>query len=201
MNHKKILAQLKTFPVFFMLFSALGLAGSFILAVEHEHLLKNPDATLNCTINPVYSCQSVITSDQASILGFSNEYIGIALFGGLLAIGFTMLAGAQFKPWLYKLVWLALIGAMGMVFWFFYQSVYTINALCIYCSSVWFASWSLFVGYTRWLLKEKIIKTPKPYTKHAELFIQNAPLIWFLLVALFAGLILNHFWYYYGQYF
>lgn len=198
---QKIIKQLKTFPVFFIVFSLLALAASAMIAIEKEHLLKNPDANLACSINPVYSCSSVITSPQANILGFSNEYLGIALYGGLIAIGFTLLAGAKYKPWLYQLIWLALLGSMGVVIWFFYQSVYTIGALCIYCSTVWFSTWTLFIGYSRWLVNKKFIKIPKQYQHYAQAFAQNAPLIWFLFILLIAGLILEHFWYYYGQYF
>ena len=193
--------QKNRFPIFFMFFSLIGLLGSLMISIEKEHLLKNPATDLSCSINPVYSCQSVITSPQASILGFSNEYIGLALYAGLLAIGLSILAGGVFKKWLHALVWTGLLGSMGIVLWFFYQSVYVIEALCIYCTSVWLATWTLFVGYSHWLLTTQAIQLP-PMARPAErLFKRYAPVVWFGIIVLVVGLILNHFWYYYGQYF
>jgi uncharacterized membrane protein len=189
------------FSLLYIILAIIGLLASMAIAIEKIHLLENPKADLSCTINPVYSCSNVITSDQASILGISNEIIGIAFFGGILALGLATLAGAKYKSWLHKLTWLGLLGSMVVVIWFFYQSVYVINALCIYCSIVWFSTWSLFVLYSWWLLDRKIIKLPKNLEFLESLIIRkNAILIWFLLIFIFAFLVLNHFWYYYGQY-
>ena len=183
------------------LLSIVGLVPSFILAIEKIHLLEDPEAQLSCSINPVYSCQNVILSDQASVFGFSNEFIGIAFFGGFLALSLVLVSGGRFAQWLHQLAWLGLAGSMGFVIWFFYQSVYNINALCMYCSIVWFATWTLFIVYSRYLLTEKIVKPPKRYASLTRMFIHLAPVVWIGLIIVFAGLILNHFWYYYGQYF
>jgi uncharacterized membrane protein len=198
----KNLNSLSKFCIFLIIFSITGLLASMAIAVEKVHLLENPGADLSCTINPVYSCQSVITSDQASIIGIPNELIGIAFFGGLLALGLATLAGAKYKSWLHKLTWLGLLGSMVVVFWFFYQSVYNINALCIYCTTVWFATWTLFVGYSWWILDRKIVKLPKQL-EFLDVFKdkKNSILLWFLVIVFLVFLVLNNFWYYYGQYF
>ncbi len=197
----KFKKQLWTFPYFMLFFSIIGLVASAVISIEKTHLLKNPEASLSCSINPVYSCQSVILSDQASIFGFSNELIGIAFFGGMIALSIGMIARAKYDKWLHFLIWLGLLSSMGMVIWFFYQSVFNLSALCIYCSTVWFATWTLFVGYSRWLLTNKVFNTPKKYDIARNIFIKYAPLVWFSVILLFVVVILNHFWYYYGQYF
>lgn len=199
---KKTWKKLNKFPLFISIFSIIGLLASMTLAIEKVHLLEDPGAQLSCSINPVYSCKSVILSDQASVLGFSNEFIGIAFFGGVLALALGMLAGAKYKNWLHYLTWLGLAGSMGMVVWFFYQSVYNINALCVYCSIVWFATWTLFAGYSWWLLDRGIVKFPKSL-QFLAVFADKRNIVtaWFLLIFLFAFLILNHFWYYYDKYF
>jgi uncharacterized membrane protein len=200
-KYEKLKKHLWQFPVFMIIFSIIGLAASMILSIEKTHLLQSPEAELLCSINPVYSCQSVILSDQASILGFSNELIGIAFFGGLLALGLGMIANAKYAKWLHLLAWLGLAASMAVVIWFFYQSVFNINALCIYCSTVWFATWTLFVGYSSWLITSKTIKIPSKYQKITDLFVKYTLLVWLSLILTFVLLILNHFWYYYGQYF
>lgn len=198
---KLIFKKVSKYSILFITFSVIGLVASMAIAVEKIHLLETPGADLSCTINPVYSCSSVITSDQASILGISNEIIGIAFFGGVLALGLATLAGAKYEKWLHKLTWLGLAGSMAVVIWFFYQSVYNINALCIYCSIVWFSTWSLFALYSWWLLDRKIITLANNF-KFLTAFKnkKNVALLWFLLISIFVFLVLNHFWYYYGQY-
>ena len=181
--------------------SVIGLAASATISIEKTHLLQNPQTDLSCSINPVYSCQNVITSDQASIFGFSNELIGIAFFGGTLALGLGLLSGAKYSAWLHKLTLLGLLASMGVVIWFFYESVFVINAVCIYCSTVWLATWSLLVRYSVWLITSKTLAVPKKYRIYTEAITRYALAIWALLITVFAGLILNHFWYYYGQYF
>lgn len=201
MSFDEIKKRLMRFPVFMAVFSLMGMMAAIVISIEKIHLLEDPDAELLCSINPVYSCQSVITSEQASVLGFSNEFIGIGFFGGLLALSLVLISGGTYAKWLHKLTWLGLAGAMIFVLWFFYQSVYTIGALCVYCSIVWFATWSLFVGYTRFLLIKQIVKLPDRYKDAGAIVVRYAPSIWLGLIVLLAALILNHFWYYYGQYF
>jgi uncharacterized membrane protein len=196
-KYKKFL----NFPTTLVVFSVIGLLASAAISIEKVRLLKNPDVDLSCGLNPVYSCASVITSEQASIFGLSNEIMGIAFFGGTLALGLALISGAKLATWLHKLFWLGLLGSMFMVIWFFYQSVYNINALCLYCTVVWFSTWLIFVFYSRWLLTSKIITTHGQLKKVSDTFIKYAWSIWFIGVATFVILILNHFWYYYGQYF
>jgi uncharacterized membrane protein len=197
----KILYTIKSFPVLLITLAVIGLVASAIISIEKTQLLRDPDATLSCSINPVYSCSSVVLSDQAEIFGFSNELIGIAFFAGVLALALGMLAGATYRSWLYKLLWLGLVGSMIMVIWFFYQSVYNINALCIYCSVTWFATWSMFVLVSRWMLVQDIVVLPKKALFIKKAIVEYPYVVWVSLIALFAALILNHFWYYYGQYF
>ena len=198
---KKSWSKLNKFPLLIIVFSIIGLSASMMIAIEKVHLLEDPNAELSCSINPIYSCQSVITSDQASILNIPNELIGIAFFGGIMALGLAILAGAKYKAWLHKLTWLGLFGSMAVVVWFFYQSVYSIGALCIYCSIVWFSTWTIFMSYSWWLIDRKVITLPKSLDS-LSIFNdkKNVLLVWFLLIILFAFLILSHFWYYYGQY-
>ena len=190
-----------TFPVFMAASSALGMIASAILSIEKTRLLENPAVELLCDINPVYSCRSVALSEQASVFGFSNELIGIAYFAGMLALALGMIAGATYKKWLHMLAWLGLGASMAIVVWFLYQSVYVINALCIYCSIVWIATWTLFVGYSRWLINANLIPIPKK-ARIVRTIVNDYPVaLWFIGVAIAATLILSHFWYFYNSYF
>jgi len=58
----------------------IGLIASTTLTVEKIELLRNPSYVPSCNINPIVSCGSVMTTPQASVLGFPNSLIGIAAF-------------------------------------------------------------------------------------------------------------------------
>ena len=60
----------------------VGLVASMALTIEKFKLLLNPSYVPSCNINPIVSCGSVMTTPQASVLGFPNPLLGI--------IGFTV---------------------------------------------------------------------------------------------------------------
>ena len=175
---------------------ALGVFAASMLTYEKIHLLENPGAQLSCDINPIVSCGSVITTDQASAFGFPNPFIGIAGFAVVTTVGMAILAGAKFRRWF----WLGLLaGSMfGVVFihWLIFQSLYNIEALCPYCMLVWTVTLPIF-WYTKLeVLKQGFLAVPDKL-KRAEAFFQrhhfDALMVWYLVII---GLIIHKFWYY-----
>lgn len=124
-------------PYLFIIAGTIGLAMSFLITTDKIQLLKDPSYIPPCNISPFISCGSVMSTPQAEVFGFSNSLIGLAFFGGIIALGFALLSGAQFKRWL----WLLLQGATGLsaifVYWLAYQSIFHIGSLCPYCMVVW----------------------------------------------------------------
>ena len=54
----------------------VGLVASMALTVEKFELLIDPHYVPSCNINPIVSCGSVMTTPQASVLGFPNPLLG-----------------------------------------------------------------------------------------------------------------------------
>ena len=190
----------KIFPHILVLFGMVGLLASSILIIEKITLLREPAADLSCNLNPIYSCSNVIKSEQAEVLGFPNELMGIAMFAALITLGVVLFAKAKLPNWFWKLFALGMLGSMSFVIWFFYQSVYVVGSLCIFCSSIWFSTWTIsVVGYS-WLYDKGFfqLKEGSILARIASLLRKNVGLVWFLFILLIATLILNHFWYYYG---
>lgn len=121
----------------FVVTGLIGLVAAVTLLVEKIELLKNPDYTPTCSINPVLSCGSVMTTPQAEAFGIPNPIIGVAGFAALSLLGVVLASRSGLPRWL----WLATQGAVtfGVVFvhWLIYQSLYVIGALCPYCMVVW----------------------------------------------------------------
>jgi uncharacterized membrane protein len=194
---RRIWMLVKSFPFVLIMFGMIGAASSTIISIEKFHLVENPGVKLDCDLNPVYSCGNIINSDQSSLFGVSNELVGLFMFTVLITTGVVMLAGAKMKDWYWKLFLLGMGAFVLSIGWFFYQSVYVLNFLCIYCSIVWFSGWAITTRGYAWVYDQKILPRNKLTTTVREF----AFLIWFLVIVLAIVLVLEHFWYYYGQYF
>ena len=198
---KKLRSFNTMFPILLIVFGAIGLMASAAIAIEKEHQLKNPDVEFICNLNPIYSCSNVFMSKQAEIFGFSNELMGIAMFGALIALGVVLLAGAKMKSWLWHIYMVGMLGFMGFVVWFFYQSVYTIGSLCIFCSIVWFSGWLLTTSGFSWIYDNGYLSVLKKYNNQLAFIRKHIFIIWLVFIGVIVGLIIHHFWYFYGQYF
>jgi uncharacterized membrane protein len=126
----------------------IGIFASIELIIQKIAVLSNPDFVPNCDINPVLSCGSVISTEQASVFGFPNPVLGVIGFTIVIMFGALLFAGVQLP----RSMWLGLnIGALaGMVFviWLVIQSLYVIGALCPWCMVVWAITIPIFLQVT-----------------------------------------------------
>lgn len=124
--------------------ASIGLSAAVILSIEKIALLIEPAHHTSCSLSPIVACSPVIASEQASVLGFPNSFVGIFAFSVLLAAAMTILAGAKN---LNKLWWRTLLAGViaGATFciWLFHEGVYEIGKLCLYCMIVWLVTFAL----------------------------------------------------------
>lgn len=179
----------------------IGLIASFIITYDKFKLLENPSFTPNCDLNPVLSCGSVMASAQGNVFGFSNPWVGLAAFPILITVGMALLAGAKFKRWFWIGLEIGII--LGVVFavWLLWQSIYVINALCPYCLAVDVVVFTIFWYTTLYLIEAKFLRVPASLTKVAAFGRRHHLDILIAVFVLIIAVILNHFWYYYGQFF
>ena len=123
----------------------LGLVASATLTVEKIEILLNSSYVPSCNLNPIVSCGSVMTTPQASALGFPNSLIGIAAFSVVTVTGVLAIAKVCLPQWYWVGLTLGTVAAAGFVHWLILQSLYRIGALCPYCMVVWVATISLLV--------------------------------------------------------
>ncbi|MFI2372853.1 vitamin K epoxide reductase family protein [Streptomyces sp. NPDC018833] len=119
---------------------AAGLLAAWVITLDKFKLLEDPGFTPGCSLNPVVSCGNIMKSEQAAVFGFPNPMLGLVAYGMVIAIGAALLAGARYRRWF----WLGMNAGtgFGVVFctWLQYQSLYEINALCLWCSLAWVAT-------------------------------------------------------------
>ncbi|ORW01336.1 hypothetical protein AWC14_08465 [Mycobacterium kyorinense] len=122
-----------------------GLVASATLTVEKINILLNPSYVPSCNINPVVSCGSVMTTPQASVLGFPNSLIGIAAFTVVVVTGVLAVAKVALPQWYWVGLAIGTLAGAGFVHWLIVQSLYRIGALCPYCMVVWAVTIPLLV--------------------------------------------------------
>lgn len=140
---KKPLDFSRVLPLVLIGGGGIGLLASFVLTVEKIWWLKDPTASGSCNINPLFSCVSVNTTPQAEVFGVPTTLFGIIAFSVIVTIGVGLVAGARFRPWFWRAFLVGALLGVGAIHWLFSQSVYVINALCIYCMSVWAATMAI----------------------------------------------------------
>lgn len=140
---------------YFLIFSLIGLAASFIITWEKVELLKNPKHVTSCSINPLLSCQNVMQSDEASVFGFPNPLLGLIGFSMIFAFAFISFFVKKFPPIIYILLVSGLGFAVSFSTWLFYEAIFDIGAICVYCVAVWLCSYMMFFDMTAFLFSKK----------------------------------------------
>lgn len=185
------------YPWILTIGGVLGLLASFVITLDKFKLLTDPKFTPSCSINPIFSCSPVMESAQASAFGFPNPIIGLVGFTAVIVVGISLLAKAKFPAWYWKLFNLGTLFGAGFVHWLFFQSVYRIEALCLWCMLVWSVTIPIFFYTTLRNLREGDLKPPaelKGTIAFIDRYHASVVLLWLTVIA---ALVLSHFWYYF----
>jgi uncharacterized membrane protein len=99
-------------------------------------------------------------SKQAAVFGFPNPMLGLVAYGIVIAVGISLLARARYPRW----YWLTFNAGclFGVVFcaWLMFQSLYRINALCLWCSLAWVATIIMFWYVTSFNIRKGFLPAP-----------------------------------------
>lgn len=188
----------KAYPYIVLVAGLLGLYASFILTIDKIKILKDPSYIPDCNINPIFSCGSVMKTQQAEIFGIPNTIFGIIAFSMVIMIAVTMLFGARMKPWFWRFFNLGIAGGLAGVVYLFFQGIYRINAICPYCALTWAVVIALFAYTLAWNIRQGYIVFPKRLKKVGSFVATNHTGIILFTYLMIVALLLNHFWYYFG---
>ena len=168
----------------YLLLSGIGAwFAAFTLSREGYQLALN-GTNPSCDINPFFSCGSVMQSPQASVFfDTPNQLFGVAGYVAVAMVGAAMLAGATFKKPFWVLVVLAIFAAYLWLMWMFYQAVFVIGFLCLYCMVVWAIHIPLFWILLPWTLKNGIFGSSPRLTKLGARWL---PYSWIVIVINYA---------------
>lgn len=199
MRRKKVQLTLqKTLPYIFIIAGLIGLVASFVLTYDKIQVLKNTGYDPACNINPIFSCGSVMKTEQASLLGVPNTLFGLVGFTALVTLGVVTAVGAKLKRWLWVIVQLTATAGVVFMHYLFFQGVYRINAICPWCFVIWMITIPIFWYTTLYNIRERNVSLPKMWSGVAN-FAQkhhgNILLVWYSAIF---GILLLHFWYYWN---
>lgn len=131
--------------------SGLALIVSLILSAETLELARHPKQLLGCDVNSVLSCSTVAQSWQAEIvkfggLSFPNAFFGIVAESIFVTIAVLGLARIQLPRWFALLTWVGGFCAFAYAYWLSSQSLFVINALCLWCLTLMSATTIQFMA-------------------------------------------------------
>ena len=175
-NETRVTSPNRKFAFTLIWTGILGWFAAFSLTLERIHLAADPTASLSCDINVWISCAKVMLTPQAKLFGFPNPIIGLGAFVFPLAVGFAILAGAQFKIWFWRLFTLGVSLGFAFVIWLFIQTNYVIHALCPYCMLAWMAMIPMFWKVFTWAGAEGVIDVP---LRSVKWFVNASESSWF----------------------
>ena len=178
-----------------MVWSALGLAAAFTLAVDKVKILQDPTYEPSCNFNPILSCGSVMVTDQAQAFGFPNPYLGLIGFSIMLTIGVLLMSRVRLPRWVIAGAAAGAIAGAVFVHWLAFQSLYRIGALCPWCMVVW----AITIPMALWFTLRALNQISSVGLKRATLTVWHwrftVLALWYLAVLV---LILVRFWDYWS---
>lgn len=175
--------------------AGVGLVMATILLLEKIALLRDPSYVPSCSINPVLSCGSVMTTPQAEAFGLPNPVLGVIGFSMVTTIGVAVLAGARPARWFWRGLQTGVTAGMVFVHWLIIQSLYYIGALCPYCMIVWIVTIALFTTVTAHNVRSGSLPAPAAVSR-ATPYAPTIAVAWTLTIA---GLIAVRFWDYWSM--
>ena len=143
--------------------ASVGLIASFLQLLEKLNLLKHPGASLYCNLNSVFNCSNILNAHQSSVFGFPNSLLCIILFTVALTAGLVGLFGGLIHKYLRFFFQSLALFTAGFGFWYLWQSIFNVGAICIFCvfcyggvlalNTAWFR-----INYRDYPLNNKIMR-------------------------------------------
>jgi uncharacterized membrane protein len=142
----------------------MGLLAAVVITIDKTKILeaeaRGETYVPGCSLNPIISCGNIMESPQASVFGFSNPLLGLVAYSVVVAVGVTLLTGATFPRWYWLTFNAGCLFGVGFCAWLMFQSLYRINALCLWCCLAWVATILMFWYVTSFNIRKGFLPAP-----------------------------------------
>ncbi|MER5546666.1 vitamin K epoxide reductase family protein [Streptomyces sp. NPDC001118] len=143
---------------------AAGLLAAWVITIDKNKILEakavGKTFTPGCSVNPIVSCGSVMESKQATVFGFPNPMLGLICYGIVICVGMSLLTRARFPRWYWLTFNFGTLFGVCFVTWLQFESLYRINALCLWCSLAWVATITMFWYVTSLNVRNGFLPAP-----------------------------------------
>lgn len=141
-----------------------GVAGFFAamrLTVDKVGTFIDPATAPSCNVSVLVQCGKNLGSWQGSLFGFPNPLIGVGGWLAVIAVGIMVLGGLRFARWFWLTFNVGVAGALALVCWLIYQSIFVLATLCPWCMATWAVTIPTFWLVTLYNLKSGHLPVPK----------------------------------------
>lgn len=118
-----------------------------LLASMAAHAAGN-NFTAICDFGRGFSCSTVFQTPYAQTFGFPNTFLGLVGFAVTLTLGVVLATRAKLPEWVWAGMQAGLLFALGFVLYLWWNILFNVGALCIFCMIVWFAVAMMFSALT-----------------------------------------------------
>ncbi|MER5970883.1 vitamin K epoxide reductase family protein [Streptomyces sp. NPDC002055] len=167
---------------------AAGLLAAWVITIDKIKILEakaeGKTFTPGCSLNPIVSCGSIMESEQASAFGFPNPMLGLVTYGMVIAIGVALIAQVRYPRWFWLGLNAGMLFGVGFCTWLQYQSLYVINALCLWCCLAWVATIVMFCYVTLHNIRHRFLRVPEGLRKGLLEFHWVPSVLWVGVIAM-----------------
>ncbi|MGH9028952.1 MAG: vitamin K epoxide reductase family protein [Acidimicrobiales bacterium] len=124
-----------------LVLSIAGFGDSLYLTIEHY----TGNSGLICNATSTINCLKVTTSSQSMVFGiFPVALLGLLFFVGMLVVNLPVMWRAPIRLIPVARLAMVVIG-MGFVVYLLYSELFSIKAICLWCTGVHVVTFLLFV--------------------------------------------------------
>jgi uncharacterized membrane protein len=127
-------------PITAFVLSIAGFGDSMYLTIEHY----TGNSALVCSANSVVDCLKVTTSPESKVFGIPVALLGLVFFTAMLVINAPPMWRSSI-PWVAWARLAMVVGGMGFVIYLLYSELFSIKAICLWCTGVHVVTFLLFV--------------------------------------------------------
>jgi uncharacterized membrane protein len=155
----------RAYALLLVIAGAAGLLAAWVITIDEHKILEGKltgkTFTPSCSLNPIVSCGSVMESDQASVFGFPNPMLGLVCYGIVICVGMSLLARVRFPRWYWLTFNLGTLFGVCFITWLQFESLYRINALCLWCCLAWEGTLVAFWHTTSFNVRNGFLPAPR----------------------------------------
>lgn len=181
-----------------LLCGIFGLTASFVLTYDKIQLLKDPANIPICSINPIITCTSAMTSGQAEILGIPNSLFGIIAYTALVAVSVLLLTGSKLHRRMWDLVLAAAVAGTLFMHYLLIQSVFVLHIICPWCFGIWITTPIILVTTTVLYVRARSADTLPVFLRKVTTYIAQYPAlilaVWYAVLTTTLLVVFWEFW-------